>query len=73
MTTNLDTVITEIMDAKTEQDIRKALIAYLHRRDAATFISMEAADYTTILDQHARLMQVTAQAFDVMTPEKKAA
>ncbi len=72
MITNLDVVMSEITQAKTEQDIRKALIAYLHWRDAATFVSMEAVGYTAILNQHARLMQVTAEAFDVMTPEKVA-
>ena len=73
MTTNLDALIAEIMQAPNRQDIRKALIAYLQQRDAATFTSMEAYQFTELLDQHTRMMQVSAEAFDVMTPEKKAA
>jgi len=73
MTTNLDALITEIMQAPNRQDIRKALIAYLQKRDAATFTSMEAYQFTALLDQHTRMMQVSAEAFDVTTPEKKVA
>ena len=73
MTTNLDALITQIMQAPNQQDIRKEIIRYLHYRDAATFTSIEGYDYTALLNQHARLMQVTAEAFDVMTPEKVAA
>jgi len=73
MTTNLDALIAEIMQAPNRQDIRKALLAYLQQRDAATFTSMEAYQFTALLDQHAHMMQVSAEAFDVMTPEKKVA
>jgi len=73
MTTNLDALIAEIMQAPNRQDIRKALIAYLQQRDAATFTSMEAYQFTALLDQHAHMMKVSAEAFDVMTPEMEAA
>lgn len=73
MTTNLAALITEIMQAPNRQDIRKALIAYLQQRDAATFTTMEAYQFTELLDQHAHMMQVSAEAFDIMTPAQEAA
>jgi hypothetical protein len=45
----------------------------LQQRDAATFTSMEAYQFTALLDQHAHMMRVSAEAFDVMTPVKKVA
>ncbi len=73
MITNLDALITGIMQTADRQAIRKAIVAYLQQRDAATFTSMEAYQFTALLDQHAHMMRVSAEAFDVMTPEKKAA
>ncbi len=73
MTTNLDALITDILEAPNRQAIRKALITYLQHRDMATFTSMEAYQFTALLDQHAHMMQVSAEAFDIMTPEKKVA
>jgi len=73
MTTNLDALITAILKSPNRQAVRKALIAYLQQRDAATFTSMEAYQFTALLDQHAHMMQVSAEAFDVTTTEKRAA
>jgi len=73
MTTNLDALITDILKSPNRQAVRKALIAYLQHRDAATFTSMEAYQFTALLDQHAHMMKVSAEAFDVMTPEEKVA
>ncbi len=72
-TTNLDELITEILESPNRQAVRKALLAYLQQRDAATFTSMEAYQFTALLDQHAHMMRVSAEAFDIMTPEKKVA
>ncbi len=73
MTTNLDALITAIVEAGNPQDIRKEIIRYLQYRDATTFTKMEAYQFTELLDQHTRMMQVSAEAFDVMTTEKKVA
>ena len=73
MTTNLDALITAILEAGNRQEIRKALLIYLHYRDATTFTPLEVDQFTELFAQHTRIMQVAAEAFDVMTTEKKVA
>jgi hypothetical protein len=73
MTTNLDALITAILEVGDRQEIRKEIIRYLHYRDATIFTPLEVDQFTELFAQHTRIMQVAAQAFDVMTAEKVAA